>query len=101
MDGGARYGHLISNNKSNIFLKLNMLNGPPSIITYQVMAGRIMFTNVQVSLSPQVVLSKFHSVFLSQKGQAFTCGHGQGGRLGHGDEQTYLVQTGLNIKGWC
>ncbi|KAM3873183.1 inhibitor of Bruton tyrosine kinase [Diretmus argenteus] len=39
----------------------------------------------------QVVLCKFHSVFLSQKGQVFTCGHGQGGRLGHGDGQTYLV----------
>uniref|UniRef100_A0AAY4AAF0 BTB domain-containing protein n=1 Tax=Denticeps clupeoides TaxID=299321 RepID=A0AAY4AAF0_9TELE len=39
----------------------------------------------------QVVLCKFHSVFLSQKGRVFTCGHGQGGRLGHGDEQTYLV----------
>lgn len=39
----------------------------------------------------QVVLCKFHSVFLSQKGQVYTCGHGQGGRLGHGDEETYLV----------
>uniref|UniRef100_A0A8C7W9R0 Inhibitor of Bruton tyrosine kinase n=1 Tax=Oncorhynchus mykiss TaxID=8022 RepID=A0A8C7W9R0_ONCMY len=39
----------------------------------------------------QVVLCKFHTVFLSQKGQVYTCGHGQGGRLGHGDEQTYLV----------
>ncbi|KAG7336221.1 hypothetical protein KOW79_000914 [Hemibagrus wyckioides] len=39
----------------------------------------------------QVVVCKFHSVFLSQKGQVFTCGHGQGGRLGHGDEQTYLI----------
>ncbi|XP_064411625.1 inhibitor of Bruton tyrosine kinase-like isoform X2 [Latimeria chalumnae] len=39
----------------------------------------------------QVVLCKFHSVFLSQKGQIYTCGHGQGGRLGHGDEQTYLI----------
>lgn len=39
----------------------------------------------------QVVLCKFHSVFLTQKGQVFTCGHGQGGRLGHGDEQTYMV----------
>lgn len=39
----------------------------------------------------QVVLCKFHTVFLSQKGQVFTCGHGQGGRLGHGDEQTYMV----------
>ncbi|KAG2468233.1 IBTK kinase, partial [Polypterus senegalus] len=38
----------------------------------------------------QVVLCKFHSVFLSQKGTVYTCGHGQGGRLGHGDEQTYL-----------
>ncbi|XP_020383794.2 inhibitor of Bruton tyrosine kinase isoform X3 [Rhincodon typus] len=39
----------------------------------------------------EVVLCKFHSVFLSQKGHVYTCGHGQGGRLGHGDEQTYLV----------
>ncbi|XP_064198711.1 inhibitor of Bruton tyrosine kinase isoform X1 [Anguilla rostrata] len=39
----------------------------------------------------QVVLCKFHSVFLSQNGRVFTCGHGQGGRLGHGDEQTYMV----------
>uniref|UniRef100_A0A8D2LZN1 Inhibitor of Bruton tyrosine kinase n=1 Tax=Varanus komodoensis TaxID=61221 RepID=A0A8D2LZN1_VARKO len=39
----------------------------------------------------QVVLCKFHSVFLSQKGQVYTCGHGQGGRLGHGDEQTCLL----------
>ncbi|XP_036850373.2 inhibitor of Bruton tyrosine kinase isoform X3 [Manis javanica] len=39
----------------------------------------------------QVVLCKFHSVFLSQKGQIYTCGHGPGGRLGHGDEQTCLV----------
>ncbi|XP_035880284.1 inhibitor of Bruton tyrosine kinase isoform X1 [Phyllostomus discolor] len=39
----------------------------------------------------QVVLCKFHSVFLSQKGQVYTCGHGPGGRLGHADEQTCLV----------
>ncbi|XP_027710579.1 inhibitor of Bruton tyrosine kinase isoform X3 [Vombatus ursinus] len=39
----------------------------------------------------KVVLCTFHSVFLSQKGQVYTCGHGQGGRLGHGDEQTCLV----------
>ncbi|XP_018425075.1 PREDICTED: inhibitor of Bruton tyrosine kinase [Nanorana parkeri] len=39
----------------------------------------------------QMVLCKFHSVFLSQKGQLYTCGHGQGGRLGHGDELTCLV----------
>ncbi|KAM4772213.1 inhibitor of Bruton tyrosine kinase [Rhinophrynus dorsalis] len=39
----------------------------------------------------QMVLCKFHSVFLSQKGRVYTCGHGQGGRLGHGDELTCLV----------
>ncbi|MEE6476398.1 hypothetical protein FKM82_011060 [Ascaphus truei] len=39
----------------------------------------------------QMVLCKFHSVFLTQKGQVYTCGHGQGGRLGHGDELTCLV----------
>lgn len=47
----------------------------------------------------QMVLCKFHSVFLSQKGQVYTCGHGQGGRLGHGDELTCLVPRlvkGLN-----
>ncbi|XP_075454064.1 inhibitor of Bruton tyrosine kinase isoform X4 [Ascaphus truei] len=39
----------------------------------------------------QMVLCKFHAVFLTQKGQVYTCGHGQGGRLGHGDELTCLV----------
>ncbi len=48
--------------------------------------------NIVVFLYLKVVLCKFHSVFLSQKGQVYTCGHGQGGRLGHGDEQTYLVR---------
>ncbi|XP_077162028.1 inhibitor of Bruton tyrosine kinase isoform X1 [Paroedura picta] len=43
----------------------------------------------------QVVLCDFHSVFLSQKGHVYTCGHGQGGRLGHGDEQTCLIPRQL------
>ena len=36
-------------------------------------------------------MSKYHTVFLSAEGKVFTCGHGQGGRLGHGNQQTYLV----------
>ncbi|KAM9187597.1 LOW QUALITY PROTEIN: inhibitor of Bruton tyrosine kinase-like [Dugong dugon] len=39
----------------------------------------------------QAVLCKFHSMFLSQKGQVYTCGHCPGGQSGHGDEQTCLV----------
>lgn len=39
----------------------------------------------------KVVMCKFHSVFLSVDGKVFTCGHGRGGRLGHGNEETLLV----------
>ncbi|XP_062502880.1 inhibitor of Bruton tyrosine kinase-like isoform X3 [Corticium candelabrum] len=39
----------------------------------------------------QVLLCKFHSVFLATDGRVFTCGHGHGGRLGHGDEQSHVV----------
>ncbi|XP_013381620.1 inhibitor of Bruton tyrosine kinase-like [Lingula anatina] len=41
----------------------------------------------------QVVMCKYHTVFLSDGGQAYTCGHGRGGRLGQGHEQTCLQPT--------
>ncbi len=34
----------------------------------------------------QIVMSKFHTVFLSKNGEVFTVGFGMGGRLGHDDE---------------
>ena len=41
----------------------------------------------------QVAMSKYHTVFLSSDGRVYTCGHGRGGRLGHGNEQTIVVST--------
>ena len=37
-----------------------------------------------------VVVTKFHSVFLTEEGKVLSCGHGPGGRLGHGKEETLL-----------
>jgi alpha-tubulin suppressor-like RCC1 family protein len=39
----------------------------------------------------QVVLEKFHSVLLTSSGLVLTCGHGRGGRLGHGTEASFVT----------
>ena len=45
----------------------------------------------------KIVLSKYHSVILGENGSVYSCGVGESGRLGHGDEETHLsfktVQT--------
>ncbi|CAG5131170.1 unnamed protein product, partial [Candidula unifasciata] len=48
-----------------------------------------LFKKMGVSIK-QIVLCKYHCVFLTQSGQVYTCGHGPGGRLGHGDQHTIL-----------
>ena len=35
-------------------------------------------------------ISKFHSAFLTDNGGVYTCGHGRGGRLGHGHSESLL-----------
>ena len=35
-------------------------------------------------------ISKFHSAFLTDEGCVYTCGHGRGGRLGHGHSESLL-----------
>ncbi len=46
-----------------------------------------------------MVLCKFHSVFLSECGRVLTCGHGLGGRLGHGSEQSLVVSLCVCVWG--
>ena len=48
------------------------------------------FKKTDISIS-QVVMSKFHTVFLSKNGLVYTCGFGIDGRLGHGDELTLIA----------
>lgn len=48
------------------------------------------FRRLGVSVK-QIVMSKYHTVFLGQSGLVYTCGHGHGGRLGHVDESTCVM----------
>ncbi|CAI9740066.1 inhibitor of Bruton tyrosine kinase-like [Octopus vulgaris] len=44
----------------------------------------------------QVILCTYHTVFVSHCGRVYTCGHGGGGRLGLGNEKTYLTPQLVN-----
>ncbi|CAD5123252.1 DgyrCDS11610 [Dimorphilus gyrociliatus] len=43
-----------------------------------------------------VSMNEFHTMFLSSGGIVYTCGHGQKGRLGLGDELTYVKPQRVN-----
>nr|CAB3255180.1 inhibitor of Bruton tyrosine kinase [Phallusia mammillata] len=47
------------------------------------------FARKKISIA-QVVLCKFHSLFLTHEGVVYTCGNGRGGRLGTGQEDTFI-----------
>ena len=38
----------------------------------------------------KIVVRKYHSVILDTEGRVHSCGMGEGGRLGHGNDETYL-----------
>ncbi|XP_026678384.1 inhibitor of Bruton tyrosine kinase-like [Diaphorina citri] len=46
----------------------------------------------------QVCMDKFHSVFVSDDGRVWSCGHGQGGRLGLGSESSVVSPKKLNFE---
>lgn len=45
----------------------------------------------------QVHMEKFHTVMVSACGRVWTCGHGQGGRLGLGSERTVLAPMPVQL----
>ncbi|KAK3920688.1 Inhibitor of Bruton tyrosine kinase [Frankliniella fusca] len=52
--------------------------------------------NRQVSIV-QVLMEKFHTIMISSCGRVWTCGHGQGGRLGLGSERTVLAPMPVHL----
>lgn len=46
----------------------------------------------------QVCLSRFHCVIVSTDGRVFSCGHGQGGRLGLSTELAVLVPNAIKFS---
>ncbi|KAF2882129.1 hypothetical protein ILUMI_24051 [Ignelater luminosus] len=46
----------------------------------------------------QVCLEKFHCVLVSTDGKVFACGHGQGGRLGLGNEKTIIAPEQVKLS---
>ncbi|KAJ9579143.1 hypothetical protein L9F63_024751 [Diploptera punctata] len=56
-----------------------------------------MFRKQNISIK-QVAMHKFHSVFVSHDGRVFSCGHGQGGRLGLGTEGAALTPCNVRIQ---
>jgi len=49
----------------------------------------------------KVELQKFHSAFVTKSGSVLTCGHGRGGRLGHGAETMQLVPRPVQLSSAC
>eukprot|EP00092_Neocalanus_flemingeri_P007797 GFUD01008418.1.p1 GENE.GFUD01008418.1~~GFUD01008418.1.p1 ORF type:complete len:1264 (-),score=415.99 GFUD01008418.1:202-3993(-) len=49
----------------------------------------------------KVELQKFHSAFVTKSGSVLTCGHGRGGRLGHGSETMQLVPRPVLLSAAC
>lgn len=45
----------------------------------------------------QICLDKYHCVLVTSDGHVYSCGHGQGGRLGLNTEQTLLNLKRINL----
>ncbi|XP_039275815.1 inhibitor of Bruton tyrosine kinase [Nilaparvata lugens] len=51
--------------------------------------------NIAIS---QICMDKFHTVFRSEEGRLWACGHGQGGRLGVDSEATFIIPQPMRMR---
>jgi len=81
-----------TNNNYNLGLGSNTSRSNPDILEQFRKDG----TNIS-----KVELQKFHSAFVTKSGAVLTCGHGRGGRLGHGSETMQLVPKPVQLSSTC
>lgn len=81
-----------SNSNYNLGLGNNTIRNTPDILEQ--------FRKTGIYLS-SVSLGKFHSGFVTSSGVGLTCGHGRGGRLGHGSENMQLHPSPVPLPGPC
>jgi len=81
-----------SNSNYNLGLGTNTIRTVPDLLDQ--------FRRSATYLS-SVSLGKFHSGFVTSAGVVLTCGHGRGGRLGHGSETMQLLPSPVTLPGPC
>jgi len=81
-----------TNSNYNLGLQNNSTRMQPDLVES--------FRKENVNFS-KVVLQKFHTGFISKTGEVMTCGHGRGGRLGHGSETMQLAPKGVQLPSSC
>lgn len=81
-----------ANSNYNLGLGTNTMRNTPDILDHFRKSGTFLAS---------VCLGKFHTGFVSSSGTALTCGHGRGGRLGHGSETMQLVPAPVPLPAPC
>jgi len=81
-----------ANSNYNLGLGTNTMRNTPDILDHFRKSGTFLAS---------VCLGKFHTGFVSSSGTALTCGHGRGGRLGHGSETMQLVPAAVPLPAPC
>ncbi|KAG8231547.1 hypothetical protein J437_LFUL008089, partial [Ladona fulva] len=78
-----------SNSNFNLGIGNHQIRRQPDTIDF--------FWKNKISIK-RVAMGKFHSIFLCEDGRVYSCGLGQGGRLGLDSEETVMTPNQINIS---